>query len=129
MFRKEVAQRSLRGKVNIEAAVNDAAEKLIAAFNQIDDPVFRKRAANKAVSLCGEIAGNPTYTALPVGLGVRCLSVVPGELLESNRRIRSLNLIEAEQLASRALAAGTIAEVKTSLGLSTGQAGNARSAS
>jgi phosphoenolpyruvate-protein phosphotransferase len=70
----------------------------------------------KPVSLCGEIAGNPAYTALLVGLGVRCFSVASGELLEIKRRVRSISLAEAGQLAARALAAGTIAEVKACLG-------------
>lgn len=70
----------------------------------------------KTVSLCGEIAGNPAYTALLLGLGVRCFSVAPGELLEIKRRVRSISSTEAERLATRALAAGTIAEVKACLG-------------
>ncbi|ACB76155.1 phosphoenolpyruvate--protein phosphotransferase [Opitutus terrae] len=67
----------------------------------------------KPVSLCGEIAGNPAYTELLLGLGVRSLSVAPTELLEIRRVVRTLDSREASRLAERALAAGTIAEVKT----------------
>jgi phosphotransferase system enzyme I (PtsI) len=69
----------------------------------------------KAVSLCGEIAGNPAYTALLLGLGARCLSVAPGELLEIKRVVRSVDLGGAERLARQALAAGTIKEIKACL--------------
>lgn len=74
-------------------------------------------AEGKAVSFCGEIAGNPAYTALLLGLGVRSFSVAPGELLEIKRQVRSLRLEAAERLALRALEAGTVAEVKACLGV------------
>jgi phosphotransferase system enzyme I (PtsI) len=70
------------------------------------------RAEGKPLSLCGEIAGNPSYTPLLLGLGVTALSVAPGEVLELRRKIRSIDLTAARQLADRALAASTIAEVK-----------------
>ncbi len=73
------------------------------------------RTEGKPVSLCGEIAGNPAYTPLLLGLGVTALSVAPGELLELRRVIRSIRLDAARQMAERALAATSIAEVKASL--------------
>jgi phosphotransferase system enzyme I (PtsI) len=69
-------------------------------------------AEGKPVSICGEIAGNPSYTALLIGLGVRSLSLAPSELLEIKRVVRSLDTAEAGRLADRALAAGTIGELK-----------------
>ncbi len=74
-------------------------------------------AEGKAVSLCGEIAGNPAYTALLLGLGVTSFSVAPGEILEIKRVVCSLSMAAARQLAARVLAAGTIAEVKACLGV------------
>lgn len=68
-----------------------------------------------SVSICGEMAGNPAYTMLLLGLGFRSLSVNPGELLEIKNMIRSINLQEAEQLAKRVLELGTIQEVKDCL--------------
>jgi phosphoenolpyruvate-protein kinase (PTS system EI component) len=47
-----------------------------------------------------------------IGLGVRSLSLAPSELLEIKRVVRSLDTTEAERLADRALAAGTIGELK-----------------
>ncbi len=69
-------------------------------------------AENKPLSVCGEIAGNPVYTELLLGLGVTALSVAPGELLEIKRVVRSLSMTAAREVAMRALAAGTIGEVK-----------------
>ncbi len=73
-------------------------------------------AEGKPVSLCGEIAGNPAYTELLLGLGFTTLSVASGEILELKRVIRSLRLSDARQLANRALAVGTTREVKACVG-------------
>lgn len=70
-------------------------------------------AEGKPVSLCGEIAGNPAYTALLLGLGATSLSVAPGEILEIKRVVCSLSMAAARQLAAKALVAGTILEIKT----------------
>jgi phosphotransferase system enzyme I (PtsI) len=72
-------------------------------------------AARKPLSVCGEIAGNPACTELLLGLGVTSLSVAPSDLLEIKRVVRSLDLSAARSVAARALAAGTISEVKASL--------------
>lgn len=72
-------------------------------------------AEGKEISLCGEIAGNPTYTELLLGLGARSLSVAPGELLEIKLIIRSSTIARAEALANRALSSRTIRDVKQAL--------------
>jgi len=69
----------------------------------------------KDVSICGEMAGNPTYVELLLGLGLRSLSVIPGEILEIKRVIRSLTIRGAEDLAACALSARRIGEVKECL--------------
>jgi len=51
------------------------------------------------VCVCGEMAGDPRYTALLLGLGVRDLSMSPGSLPFVKRRIRSLDLVEATRRA------------------------------
>ena len=70
---------------------------------------------SKSVSICGEMAGNPAYTMLLLGLGFRSLSVNPSELLEIKNTIRSINLHQAEQLAKHVLELGTIRAVKDAL--------------
>ncbi len=56
---------------------------------------------NKNISICGEMAGNPAYTQLLVGLGFQSFSVNPGELLEIKDAIRSISMQEADDLAAQ----------------------------
>jgi phosphotransferase system enzyme I (PtsI) len=72
-------------------------------------------AEQKEVSVCGEMAGNPAYTELLVGLGIRSLSVAPNELLEIKRVIRSLTMRAANEVARCVLTARTIVEIKECL--------------
>ncbi|CAK0771141.1 Phosphoenolpyruvate-protein phosphotransferase [Azospirillaceae bacterium] len=63
---------------------------------------FATEAALRArlpVSVCGEIAGDPRYTALLLGLGVRALSMAPSRIPVVKRRIRSLDLNAATRRA------------------------------
>jgi phosphoenolpyruvate-protein phosphotransferase len=69
----------------------------------------------KEVSLCGEMAGNPAYTELLLGLGIRSLSVAPAELLEVKRVIRAVSVREAHLVANCVLSARTILQVKECL--------------
>jgi phosphotransferase system enzyme I (PtsI) len=73
------------------------------------------KAKNKPVSICGEMAGNPAYTTLLLGLGFRSFSVSPGEILEIKNAIRSTSLQQADHLARQVLELGTIQEAKALL--------------
>jgi phosphoenolpyruvate-protein phosphotransferase (PTS system enzyme I) len=66
----------------------------------------------RPLSICGEMAGDPAYTALLLGLGLREFSVAPGKLLDVKRAIRDLDLADAQALAARALALGSVAEIE-----------------
>jgi len=50
----------------------------------------RKR--GKPVSMCGEMAGNPLYIPLLLGMGLREFSMQPGSLLEAKRIIRASDI-------------------------------------
>jgi phosphotransferase system enzyme I (PtsI) len=52
-------------------------------------------------SLCGEMAGEPIYTMLLVGLGLRTLSMVPGQIPAVKRVIRSVDIESCERLARK----------------------------
>ncbi|MCA9413537.1 MAG: phosphoenolpyruvate--protein phosphotransferase [Candidatus Omnitrophica bacterium] len=72
-------------------------------------------AENKEVSLCGEMAGNPAYTELLLGLGLRSLSVTPSELLELKRVIRSLTMTRATERSKHILQKTMVSEIKAIL--------------
>ncbi len=55
--------------------------------------------ARKPVSLCGEMAGDPRYTALLLGLGIRELSMAPANLARVKERIRRLDMVSAAHRA------------------------------
>jgi phosphoenolpyruvate-protein kinase (PTS system EI component) len=61
------------------------------------------------------MAGDPLHTALLLGLGLRELSVAPGQMLEVKDAIRRTRLDEARQLARLALELGSASEVEALL--------------
>jgi phosphoenolpyruvate-protein phosphotransferase (PTS system enzyme I) len=63
------------------------------------------------VSVCGEIAADPRFTALLLGLGVQELSVAPRYLPIVKQAIRNTSIVEAVDLAERALCAANSHEV------------------
>jgi phosphotransferase system enzyme I (PtsI) len=73
------------------------------------------KAKGKPICLCGEIASDPAYTALLLGLGFRSFSVSPGRLLEIKHAIRSSHLSEAEELVGKVLPLTSIREIKAHL--------------
>jgi phosphotransferase system enzyme I (PtsI) len=61
----------------------------------------RKRGIDATV--CGTIGGEPLYTMLLLGLGIRQLSMPPHQLPEIKRVIRGIRLQDAEEVAAEAL--------------------------
>ncbi|MBW9259390.1 MAG: phosphoenolpyruvate--protein phosphotransferase [Candidatus Thiodiazotropha sp. (ex. Lucinisca nassula)] len=53
--------------------------------------------ADIPVSMCGEMAGDPRYLRLLLGLGLRELSMQPSALLETRELIRKCNLFDLQQ--------------------------------
>ncbi|MBM3192039.1 MAG: hypothetical protein FJZ63_05250, partial [Chlamydiae bacterium] len=66
----------------------------------------------KKVSLCGEMASNPLYIKLLVGLGVESISCAPRYIPLIKKAIRSFSYAEAKRLAEHALALDTSLEVE-----------------
>ncbi len=70
------------------------------------------RDADRPLTICGEMAGDPAYTELLLGLGLRQFSVAAGEMLEVKNAIRAVTLADAEALAAAALAKGSTSEIE-----------------
>lgn len=73
------------------------------------------RAAGRPLTICGEMAGDPRYTELLVGLGLRAFSVAPGEMLEIKSIIRRLTCTQAAAFAAEALALSSVGEIEALL--------------
>jgi len=86
-----------------------------AVLRLIGSVVEDAKSAGRDLAICGEMAGDPLHTALLLGLGLRELSVAPGQMLEVKEAIRRTRLDEARKLASAALELGSAAEVETLL--------------
>jgi phosphotransferase system enzyme I (PtsI) len=56
---------------------------------------------NIETSLCGEIAGEVTYTMLLIGLGLRNLSLVPSQIPRVKEVIRATDIEQCERLARK----------------------------
>jgi phosphotransferase system enzyme I (PtsI) len=93
-------------------AIDRGDEQVADLFNPLHPGVLRliqfaTAAASRAgipVSVCGEVAGDPRFTALLLGLGIRTLSMAPANLMRVKQRIRNLTIAEAEALAGRVMA-------------------------
>jgi phosphotransferase system enzyme I (PtsI) len=72
------------------------------------------RAAKKHdidVSVCGEMSGDPIYTMLLLGLGLRQMSMAPQNIPEIKKVIRSITIEEANEIAQKALRLDTARDV------------------
>ena len=67
------------------------------------------------VAVCGDLAGDPAAAVVLAGLGVEELSVVPTRVALVKARLRDVTLAGAQDLARRALACGSAAEVRALL--------------
>lgn len=67
------------------------------------------------VNVCGEMSGEPIYTILLLGMGLRQFSVTPHNIPEIKKIIRSVSLEEAAQVAKEALRLETARDVNNYL--------------
>ena len=92
-------------------AIDRGDEQVAELYNPLHPAVLRLiqftiGAALRAripVSLCGEMAGDPDYTALLLGLGLRELSMSPARLPPVKEAIRALDMGQAALLAERVM--------------------------
>ena len=86
-----------------------------AVLRLIDSVVRAARKNGASVTVCGEMSGDPLYTLLLLGLGLRQLSVAPHSIPEVKKLIRSLTLDAAVETAREALRLETARDVNNYL--------------
>jgi phosphoenolpyruvate-protein phosphotransferase (PTS system enzyme I) len=104
-------------------AADRTNEHVAGLYNAGDPSVLRLidhviRAAGKhdtEVCVCGEMSGDPLYTILLMGLGLRQLSMTPQNLPEIKKIIRSITIEEAKQIAQEAMRYDTARDVNNYL--------------
>jgi phosphotransferase system enzyme I (PtsI) len=104
-------------------AADRTNESVAYLYNAADPAVLRliravveaARPRGVPVNVCGMMGGDPLYTSLLLGLGLRQLSMPPHQLLEVKRVVRAVDLAEAESLAREAMALDTADAVQRRL--------------
>jgi phosphocarrier protein FPr len=98
-------------------AVADLATALQPAVLRLIDGVVRAGLARgRHVAVCGEAAADPEVIPLLIGLGVDELSVAPGSVATVVAEARALDSARCLELATAALSAVTVAEVRALVG-------------
>ncbi|HOT44709.1 MAG TPA: phosphoenolpyruvate--protein phosphotransferase [Spirochaetota bacterium] len=93
-------------------AVDRISEKIAYLYNPLNLSVLRflKQVADTArnnstqLSICGEMAGEPQYTMVLLGLGFRHLSMSPVYMHQVKKIIRSVSISECEELVQSLMA-------------------------
>ncbi|MEN1679095.1 MAG: phosphoenolpyruvate--protein phosphotransferase [Planctomycetota bacterium] len=70
---------------------------------------------DKPISMCGQMSGNPLYTMLLLGLGLRSFSATPAAVPEVKRVCRSVSLDQCRRVAEHVLTLESARDVKTYL--------------
>lgn len=83
-----------------------------AVLRVLNEVVQNAHAAGIKVSVCGEMAGDPVYVPLLIGLGVDELSMTPPLLPAAKFLIRSMKMADARALAATALTMESPTEIE-----------------
>jgi phosphotransferase system enzyme I (PtsI) len=73
---------------------------VVRTLKRIVDDAHR---AGVSVSVCGEMAGDPAYAPLLLGLGVDSLSMAPPSIPAVKFLVRAMKMSDARELAAEAL--------------------------
>ncbi len=87
-----------RGNERVASLYTGASPAVLQLVKMV---VRSARRAGIEVSICGELAGESLYAMLLLGMGLRTLSMAPGQIPEIKRLIRSVDLEQCERLARR----------------------------
>jgi len=86
--------------------LNPAVLRLIQTITEV------AKKTNKPLTLCGEMAGDPKYIPLLVGLGLTDLSMNPYSLLEAKKMIRSIEYERWKWIARKVLHTISLDEIQ-----------------
>jgi phosphotransferase system enzyme I (PtsI) len=124
-FAREVAFFSLgtNDLTQYTLAVDRNNQTVANLYSPLDPAVLRLirmvvRAARRGripLSMCGEMSGEPLYTVLLLGLGLRSLSVAPHTIPELKKIIRSVTIQECERIVRRVIAMDNARDVSNFL--------------
>jgi len=109
--------------IQYSLAVDRVNEKIAHMYEPAHPAVLRMirqtaEMAKKAripCGLCGEMAGDPMFTELLLGLGVNSLSMSPVAIPFVRAEISNIRLALARRFAKRVLAASTVSEIRALL--------------
>jgi phosphotransferase system enzyme I (PtsI) len=111
----DLVQYTLAADRNSEAVASLYNPGDPAVLRLIDLVVQAARKQNIAVNVCGEMSGEPQYTMLLLGLGLRQLSATPHNIPEIKKVIRSVTVAEAVAVAQEAMRLETARDVNNYL--------------
>ncbi len=101
--------RSNKDVANLYTGADPAVIRMIAmaldAANQHQVPI----------SLCGQMSGNPQYTMLLIGLGLRSFSATPAAVPEVKRVCRSVTIEQCEQVSRHVRSLDNARDIRTYL--------------
>ncbi|WP_213318508.1 phosphoenolpyruvate--protein phosphotransferase [Chlamydiifrater volucris] len=100
-----VLDRDQEGDSHLEAPLHPAVIRMISRIVKV------AKNANRKVCLCGEVAGDPRFIPLLVGLGVQEVSISLAAIDQVSSIASTLDLVECRNLAARALEATCIEEL------------------
>ncbi|MFC1348906.1 MAG: phosphoenolpyruvate--protein phosphotransferase, partial [gamma proteobacterium symbiont of Phacoides pectinatus] len=95
--------------VQYTLAIDRVDDEISYLFNPLHPAVLRLiqmtieagRLSNTPVAMCGEMAGDPRYIPLPLGMGLREFSMQPNSLLEAKEILRRCDSVELSRAMER----------------------------
>jgi len=104
-------------------AVDRSNKDVVGLYNAADPAVLKQiswaiQAADRKsvpINLCGQMSGNPVYTMLLLGLGLRQFSVTPSAIPEIKHVCRSVTVGQCQAVAARALTMENARDIKSYL--------------
>jgi phosphoenolpyruvate-protein phosphotransferase (PTS system enzyme I) len=89
-----------RGNDRIAHLYEPSHPAIVRTLKRIVDDAHNMK---KSVSVCGEMAGDPVYTPLLLGLGVDSLSMAPPSIPAVKFLVRAMKMSDAKKLAAEVL--------------------------